>query len=412
MRREKLAKLWYIVSVPNSSAPQRPPHRRQNSFVIANSRSLIRPSLDWLLVFVPVAIVIRFVPGLHSPTALFIVACLAVIPLAAWMGRSTEHLAKHLGSGVGSLLNATFGNAAELIIALFAIAKGLEGVVKASITGSIIGNLLLVLGFSFFSGGIKFTKQEFNRTVASASASALTLAAIGLTIPTIFHQAAANVPVQSGGWTILREQQLSLAIAVVLFLTYIATLIFSLVTHRSLFAGEANQSDVAEGELQSQEHAATWGMKRAAIVLAATTALVALMSEFLVGAIEQARARLGLTEVFVGVIVVAIIGNAAEHSSAVLMARRNKMDLSIGIALGSSMQIALFVAPVLIFASYLFGRPMHLEFSIPEVVAVIASIIIVEQVTNDGESNWIEGIQLLSVYAILAILFFFLPGTH
>lgn len=328
------------------------------------------------------------------------------------MGRSTEHLAKHLGSGVGSLLNATFGNAAELIIALFAIAKGLEGVVKASITGSIIGNLLLVLGFSFFSGGIKFTKQEFNRTIASASASALTLAAIGLTIPTIFHQAAANVPVQSGGWTIVRERQLSLAIAVVLFLTYIATLIFSLVTHRSLFAGEANQTDVAERELQSEEHAATWGMKRAAIFLAATTALVALMSEFLVGAIEQARARLGLTEVFVGVIVVAIIGNAAEHSSAVLMARRNKMDLSIGIALGSSMQIALFVAPVLIFASYLFGRPMHLEFSIPEVVAVIASIIIVEQVTNDGESNWIEGIQLLSVYAILAILFFFLPGTH
>jgi len=378
---------------------------------MVSSRSLIRPSLDWLLVFIPVAIVIRFFPTLHSPTALFIVSCLAIIPLAAWMGRATEHLAKHLGSGVGSLLNATFGNAAELIIALFAIAKGLEGVVKASITGSIIGNLLLVLGFSFFSGGIKFTKQEFNRTVASASASALTLAAIGLTIPTIFHQAAANVPVQAGGWTILKEQQLSLAIAVVLFLTYVATLIFSLVTHRSLFAGEANQSDTVGSEVR-KPHGETWGMKRAAIMLAATTALVALMSEFLVGAIEQARARLGLTEVFVGVIVVAIIGNAAEHSSAVLMARRNKMDVSIGIALGSSMQIALFVAPVLIFASYLFGRPMHLEFSIPEVVAVIASIIIVEQVTNDGESNWIEGIQLLSVYAILAILFFFLPSTH
>ena len=186
-----------------------------------------------------------------------------------------------------------------------------------------------------------------------------------------------------------------------------------MVTHRSLFAGEAHQSDVDEAELLSQKlQGATWGMKRAAIVLAATTLLVALMSEFLVGAIEQARARLGLTEVFVGVIVVAIIGNAAEHSSAVLMARKNKMDLSIGIALGSSMQIALFVAPVLIFASYLFGRPMHLEFSIPEVVAVIASIIIVEQVTNDGESNWIEGVQLLSVYAILAILFYFLPSSH
>src|SRR5205823_6169724 len=262
------------------------------------------------------------------------------------------------------------------------------------------------------SGGIKFTKQEFNRTVASASASALTLAAIGLTMPTIFHQAAANVPTQLGGWTILKEQQLSLAIAVVLFLTYVATLIFSLVTHRSLFAGEPHESDTVGSELPRKPQGATWGMKRAALVLAATTALVALMSEFLVGAIEQARARLGLTEVFVGVIVVAIIGNAAEHSSAVLLARRNKMDLSIGIALGSSMQIALFVAPVLIFASYLFGRPMHLEFSMPEVVAVIASVIIVEQITNDGESNWLEGVQLLSVYAILAILFYFLPGTH
>ena len=397
--------------MPNPSAKQQPSHSRQNSFVIVGSRSLIRPSLDWLLVFVLVAIVIRFVPQLHSPTALFIVSCLAIIPLAAWMGRSTEHLAKHLGSGVGSLLNATFGNAAELIIALFAIAKGLEGVVKASITGSIIGNLLLVLGFSFFSGGIKFPKQEFNRTVASASASALTLAAIGLTIPTVFHQVAVKVPVQAGGWTIQKEQHLSLAIAVVLFLTYVATLIFSLVTHRSLFAGEPHQGDLPGSELQ-KHYGASWGMKRAALVLAATTALVGLMSEFLVGAIEQARARLGLTEVFVGVIVVAIIGNAAEHSSAVLMARRNKMDLSIGIALGSSMQIALFVAPVLIFASYVFGRPMHLEFSIPEVVAVIASIIIVEQITSDGESNWIEGVQLLSVYAILALLFYFLPSIH
>src|SRR5256714_1523645 len=215
------ANLWYIGAVPNASSHQQPSRRRQSSFVIVGTRSLIRPSLDWLLVFVPVAIVIRFVPRLDSPTALFIVSCLAVIPLAALMGRSTEHLAKHLGSGIGSLLNATFGNAAELIIALFAIAKGLEGVVKASITGSIIGNLLLVLGFSFFAGGIKFTKQEFNRTVASASASALTLAAIGLTIPTVFHQVAAKVPVQAGGWTMLKEQQLSIAIAVVLFLTYI-----------------------------------------------------------------------------------------------------------------------------------------------------------------------------------------------
>src|SRR5205809_5755213 len=203
----------------------------------------LKPSLDWLLVFVPVACALRFIPSLENPTALFIVSCIAVIPLAGWMGKGTEHLAEHLGQGAGGLLSATFGNAAELIIALFAIAKGLEGVVKASITGSIIGNLLLVLGFSFFSGGIRFSKQEFNRTVASASASALTLAAIGLTIPTVFHQVAVKVPVPAGGWTIQKAQHLSLAIAVVLFLTYIATLIFSLFTHRSLFAVEPHQSD-------------------------------------------------------------------------------------------------------------------------------------------------------------------------
>lgn len=381
----------------------------------ASARSWLKPSLDWLLLFVPVAILLRFVPSFENPTALFIVSCLAIIPLAGWMGRATEHLAEHLGQGIGGLLNATFGNAAELIIALFALSKGLEGVVKASITGSIIGNILLVLGLSFFAGGVKFRHQKFNRTAASTSATALTLAAIALIIPTIFHQVAARVPIEQGGWTPALEQQLSLAIAIVLILTYAATLLFSLVTHSELFVGEQAQGAAAEvgAELShAEEHDAPWSIGKAVGVLLVATAFVALISEFLVGAVEQARGSLGLTEVFVGVIVVAIIGNAAEHSSAVLMAVRNKMDLSIGIALGSSLQIALFVAPILIFASYLFGRPMNLEFTIPEVVAVIASILIVEQISSDGESNWIEGIQLLSVYAILGILFYFLPDVH
>src|SRR5918911_2577972 len=177
-------------------------------------RSWMRPRLDWLLVFVPVAILLRFVPALENPTALFIVSCLAIIPLAGWMGRATEHLAEHLGEGVGGLLNATFGNAAELIIALFALSKGLEGVVKASITGSIIGNVLLVLGASLLSGGVKFHRQEFNRMAVGVNATALTLAAIALIIPTVFHQVAARAPVALGGWTPLREQRLSLAIAV------------------------------------------------------------------------------------------------------------------------------------------------------------------------------------------------------
>lgn len=382
----------------------------------ARRRSWMRPRLDWLLVFVPIAIALRFVPALENPTALFIVACLAIIPLAGWMGHATEHLAEHLGQGVGGLLNATFGNAAELIIALFALSKGLTGVVKASITGSIIGNILLVLGLSFLAGGLKRSKQEFNRTAASVSATALTLAAIALVIPTVFHQAAAVVPVEQGGWTPEKEQGLSLAIAIVLFLTYMLTLVFSLVTHRALFAGSPEVAREAGHELTLMEAEegkhASWSVKKSVAVLLIATAFVALISEFLVGAVESARGSLGLTEVFVGVIVVAIIGNAAEHSSAILMAVRNKMDIAIGIAVGSSLQIALFVAPLLIFASYLFGAPMNLEFTVPEVIAVIASIIIVEQISSDGESNWIEGVQLLSVYAALAILFYFLPDVH
>ncbi|HKR00702.1 MAG TPA: calcium/proton exchanger [Pyrinomonadaceae bacterium] len=381
----------------------------------APTRSWLKPSLDWLLIFVPVAIVLRFVPGLQNPTALFIVSCLAIIPLAGWMGRATEHLAEHLGQGVGGLLNATFGNAAELIIALFALAKGLDGVVKASITGSIIGNVLLVLGLSFFTGGVKFRHQKFNRIAAGINGTALTLAAIALIIPTVFHFAASAVPVAQGGWTPEKEQSLSLAIAIVLIITYALTLVFSLVTHKELFVGGESHdlfAEVGKERTAAEEQGVGWSIGKSVTVLLVATGFVALVSEFLVGAVEGARATLGLTEVFVGVIVVAIIGNAAEHSSAILMAMRDKMDLSLGIALGSSLQIALFVAPVLIFASYLFGRPMNLEFTIPEVVAVVASIIIVEQISSDGESNWVEGVQLLSVYAILAILFYFLPDAH
>lgn len=410
--------------MPNSStarreeAPAQPEHRAATATPAAASagmRSWLRPSLNWLLVFVPVAVCLRFVPALENPTALFVVSCLAIIPLAGLMGRATEHLAEHLGQGVGGLLNATFGNAAELIIALFALSKGLEGVVKASITGSIVGNVLLVLGMSVLGGGLKYPEQKFNRTAAGVTATALTLAAIALIIPTVFHETAARVPVTLGGWTPAREQSLSLAIAVVLFLTYCVTLVFSLGTHRELFIGEQSQGcaeEVGRERTLAEGHGAGWSTRKSVVMLLISTAFVALISEFLVGAVESARASLGLTEVFVGVIVVAVIGNAAEHSSAILMAVRDKMDLTLGIALGSSLQIALFVAPVLVFASYLFGRPMNLEFTIPEVVAVVASVFICEQIASDGESNWLEGVQLLSVYAILAILFYFLPDAH
>lgn len=364
------------------------------------SLGMLQP-LDWLLLAVPFAFAIRYVPAWKNETLLFIVAGLAIIPLAGWLGRATEHLGARAGPGIGGLLNATFGNAAELIIALMALSRGLIGVVKASITGSIIGNILLVVGASMLAGGIRFPRQTFNKTGARIAATSLSLAAIGLIIPTIFHVSANRQP---DGWSPQAERSLSLAIAVVLFITYALWLVFSLVTHKQLFAGPVPGPDGRGGTA-----AATWSVAKAITILALATILVAFMSEFLVGSVESARESLGLTEVFVGVIIVAIIGNAAEHSTAVLMALRNKMDLSLGIAIGSSLQIALFVTPVLVFASHLFGRPMSLEFSLPEIAAVALAVWIMAEISGDGECNWLEGVQLLSVYLILCILFFFLP---
>jgi Ca2+:H+ antiporter len=293
-------------------------------------------------------------------------------------------------------MNATFGNAAELIIALIALSKGLTDVVKASITGSIIGNVLLVFGVAALGGGSRYKVQRFNRSGARASTTSLSLASIALLIPTVFHvtadlQRAREVPVLEG-W-------LSLAIAIVLFLTYACLLLFSLGTHRDLYQAQNE-------EPESGHH---WSKGRALLVLIVATAAVAVMSEFLVGTIEAARKTIGLTEVFVGVIVVAVIGNAAEHSTAVLAALKNKMDLSLSIAVGSSLQIALFVAPVLVFVSYALGRPMDLEFSLPEITGVAVAVYILFQISGDGETNWLEGVQLLSLYLILAILFFYLP---
>jgi Ca2+:H+ antiporter len=363
------------------------------------TRAWWKPSLNWLAAFAPAAVAVEHVPALHNPTLVFVFAAIAIIPVAGWMGHATEQLAHRLGAGLGGLLNASFGNAAELIIALMALNKGLINVVKASITGSIIGNLLLVLGLSLTLGGWKHQVQRFNKVAVRASCTALILAAIGLVTPTVFHAGAA----QRGGWTLAAEQQLSLAIAIVLFLTYLAVLWFSLVTHKQLFGGDPAQA--AAGE----EHGTVWSVGRAAGVLFGATALVAYLAEMLVGAVEHAQHAMGLTEVFVGVIVVAVVGNAAEHATAVTMALKNKMDLSLGIAVGSSLQIALFVAPVLVFASWMMGRPMDLEFSLPEVAAVLGSVYVAEHIAGDGESNWLEGVQLLSVYLVLGILFYFLP---
>jgi Ca2+:H+ antiporter len=351
--------------------------------------------LNWLLIFVPTAVVLELAHA--NPVAIFITSALAIIPLAGWMGRATEHLAEKMGQGIGGLLNATFGNAAELIIALMALRRGLFDVVKASITGSIIGNILLVLGLAILLGGLKYPRQAFNRTAAMLGSTMLALSAIALLMPAVFHLLVKDKP---GA----HEQDLSLEIAIVLFITYILSLIFTLRTHHHLYSGAAEAGEAHEANMTGG-----WSRSRSVIVLLIATGLVALMSEFLVGAVETTSHTLGLTEVFVGVILVAIIGNAAEHSTAVLVAIKDKMDLALNIAIGSSMQIALFVAPVLVFVSYLFGKPMDLLFTTLEVVTVAVSVAIVALIAQDGESNWMEGVLLLAVYTILGFTFYMLP---
>ncbi|AMV36081.1 calcium/proton exchanger [Planctomyces sp. SH-PL62] len=355
--------------------------------------------LTILLLAVPVAVGLRFAGA--GPIWLFAAACTAIIPLAGLMGKATEKLAERLGPGIGGLLNATFGNAAELIIAMFALFNGLDAVVKASITGSIIGNILLVMGASLLAGGLRFEVQRFNRTAAGVGATMLVLAAIGMLIPAMFHalpEVAAAGP--------LLEHELSVGVSIVLLLTYGAHLVFSLRTHKSLFNPEpSGASPQPEGD-----HGPYWSTTKSVAVLVGATLFIAWMSEILVGAVEGASHTLGMNAVFVGVIVVAIVGNAAEHSTAILMAMKNHMDLAVGIAIGSSLQIALFVAPVLVLASYLRAEPMDLLFTELEVLAVLVSVAIARMVAEDGESNWLEGLMLLMVYALLALVFFFLPG--
>jgi Ca2+:H+ antiporter len=352
--------------------------------------------LKWLLIFVPVAIGLEFLmPASH--TLIFLAACLAIVPLAGWLGQATEELTHHTGEGVGGLLNATFGNAAELIIAIMALQKGLYPVVKASLTGSIIGNILLVLGAAILAGGMKHKAQKFNTTAARAQATLLTLAAIGMIMPAAFHYLA-------GPAARIRENDLSLEISIVLLGTYAMHLLFSLHTHKQLFVGESPKPAGAREK--------AWSLKKSVLLLLGATALIAWVSEILVGSVQEAAAAFGMTSIFLGVIVVAVVGNAAEHSTAVLMAVKNRMELSMGIAIGSSLQIALFVAPALVILSHFIGpRPMDLVFTPAEVLAVFLAVLITGQIASDGESNWLEGVQLLAVYLILAVVFYFLPDV-
>jgi len=341
--------------------------------------------LKYFLIFIPISIAAEFM-HLNS-MMLFILSALAIIPLAGLMGEATEEISAYSGPRIGGFLNATFGNATELIIAFFALKAGLFDVVKASIAGSVIGNILLVLGASMLFGGIKYKVQEFNKSIVEVSSSMLLFAVIGLSIPAIFtHTINKELLTQKYEWV-------SIAIAIAMFIIYILGLFFSFYTHKDLYGSEHQE----EGE-------PNWSLKKSIMVLILATVAIAFESEILVSSVEPMTEALGLSEFFVGIILIPIIGNAAEHSTAIIMAMKNKMDVAVEIAIGSSLQIILFVAPILVFLSLLF-KPMSIIFNEFELVALIVSVLIANRVASDGESNWLEGIQLIAVYVIISISF-------
>ncbi len=366
-------------ALPDAPRAGVPPTRTRRTF----------PWRSVLLLAIPVSIVLAW---LHqSPVLVFAFSCLGVLPLAGYMGEATEHLAQKTGPTIGGLLNATFGNAAELIIAIAAIRAGLVDLVKASITGSILGNLLLILGLSLLAAGVGRTEVKFNRTSAGMSAAMLALAVVGLVFPALFH---ATHP-ESGARA--AELHMSEWVAAILIGTYACSLLFTLRTHRRLLAGEPHPV-----------MAPVWSTGKATLVLALATVGVAVESEILVHATEAVTATLGLGQVFLGLVIIPIIGNAAEHASAVTVARKGQVELALQIALGSSTQIALLVGPLLVFVGVALGLRMDLVFQPFEVMALDLSTVVVAILTLDGESHWFEGVQLLAVYAMIGVAAFFI----
>ena len=342
-----------------------------------------------LLICVPAAIAARYLNG--PPGLVFVASCLAVVPLAGLLGQATEELASKTGPRLGGLLNATLGNAAELIIAAFAIRAGLLELVKASIAGSILGNVLLVLGLSLFAGGLKNGMQRFNRTLAGVNATMLILAVIGLGVPSFFNQ---SIEVRSH----VAVEYLSLCVAGVLMLLYVLWLVYSFTAHPV-----GHQADTHRAR-------PTWSTSTSVGVLIVATVFIAWLSEILVGAVESVVLSWGITEFFLGIILIPLVGNVAEHLVGVQTAIKNDMELSLSISVGSSLQVALFVAPLLVFLSLLMGNPLTLVFNQFEMIALVAAVLSAALVSLDGESNWLEGAQLLAVYIILGVAFFYLPS--
>jgi Ca2+:H+ antiporter len=353
--------------------------------------------LNWLLIFVPITALLEFV--LHaSDVLIFVSAALAIVPIAALMGQSTENLAVRTGATIGGLLNATFGNATELIIAFFALQAGKIDVVKASIVGSMIGNLLLVLGLALFLGGLKHQQQTFNKQTAGALASLLIIVMIAFLVPALFDLTE-RVSGVSSERSLIGDEQFSMAASFVLIGLYVCNMIFSLFTHKDLLSSAHDD----------ETHENVWSVPRAVGTLFVATLAVAWLSEVLVGSLEGFSKTLGLSELFAGLIIIPIIGNAAEHAASVF-ALKNKLDLTITIAIGATIQIALLVAPILVIASFLIGKPMDLVIHSPlELAGLVGAALITASVARDGETNWLEGAMLLGVYLLLALAFFFVP---
>jgi Ca2+:H+ antiporter len=357
----------------------------------------VRPSVNWLLALIPVTLALEHA-GAPAPWVFF-AAAVAIVPVARLIVRSTEQLATYTGDAVGGLLNATFGNAPELIIALVALRAGLLDMVRASIAGAILANLLLALGIAFLVGGLRFHNQTYHAAAARVYSSMMLLAAISLTVPSAFSRFFAPEE------TLREEALLNVGLAVVLLAAYGLYLVFMLKTHPEEFAGDAGGHQAHDGP--------HWSRARAIGGLLAASLLAAWMSEILVGAAEGTGTSLGMSQVFIGIVLLAIVGGAAESGSAIAMARRNRMDLSVGIALGSCIQIALFVAPALVLASYVVApRPLELSFSRPEIGSLFMAVLIGALVAGDGRSNWYKGVQLIAVYLGIALMFYFIPTAR
>ena len=359
-------------------------------------RAFLKPSIKWLFAFIPISVALEHA-GELPPPVLFFSAALAIVPIARLIVLATEQVAFRTGDAIGGLLNATFGNAPELIISIVALRAGYLEMVRASLIGAILANLLLALGVSFLLGGVRHHDQSFNPVAARSYSTMMMLAAFSLAVPSAFSR------FFSPEGTIRQEQALNLGVAVVLLVAYGLYLLFSLKTHPGTFASVAG----AEG---AHHEAQQWSLRRAIGSLVGAAALAAWMSEILVGAAEGTGQALGMSQAFIGIVFLAIVGGAAESGSAIVMARKNKVDLSVGIALGSSIQIALFVAPVLVLASYFIApQPLELSFNRAEVGSLFIGVLLGTVVCGDGHANWYKGVQLVTVYVVIALMFYFLP---